>query len=69
MIDSIYEIKLTDDTFSESLNRFILNKFYIKINLKQLSYITNNLGFENEQEMNEDRTSWLTVKNVYMDII
>ena len=68
MIDTIYEISLTDDKFSETLNDFILNKFYIKINLKQLSVITNNLGFENEQEMNENRQDWLVVKRVYMDI-
>ena len=68
MIDTIYEISLTDDKFSETLNNFILNKFYIKINLKQLSVITNNLGFENEQEMNENRQDWLVVKRVYMDI-
>ena len=68
MIDTIYEISLTDDKFSETLNDFILNKFYIKINLKQLSVITTNLGFENEREMNENKIDWLVVKNVYMDI-
>ena len=51
MENKIYEITLSNDTFSNSLNEFILNKFFIRINNKQLNIITSNLGYENEKEL------------------
>lgn len=68
MINKIYEIQLADNIFSKSINDFILNKFYVKINNKQLSVITANLGFENEKDFNFDKDSWLTVNTVYMNV-
>ena len=68
MENKIYEITLSNDTFSNSLNEFILNKFFIRINNKQLNIITSNLGYENEKEFNENKDQWMSVLKVFMDI-
>ena len=69
MIDKIYEIDLLNDNFSKSVNDYILNKFFIKINNKQLSVIYNNLGKENENEFNQNKTEWLSINTIYMDVV
>ena len=68
MSNKIYEIVLKDDTFSETLSNFILEKFFIKVNTKQGPIIQNYLGFENEIELNKEKSEWLSVHTVYMDV-
>ena len=68
MVNKIYEIDLANDKFSETINSFVLNKFFIKINNKQLSVIYNNLGIEDEISFNQERRDLLSINTVYMDI-
>ncbi len=68
MLNKIYEITLKNDKFSETINDFILEKFFIKVNTKQGSIIKNNLGFNNEIELNKEKSEWLSVHTVFMDV-